>query len=482
MNIKPNAYETIVGLEIHVELGTFSKMFCRCKNPTLTDKPNTNTCPVCLGLPGALPYTNQQAIECCVKIALALNCEINNSSFFERKNYFYPDLAKGFQTSQYLHPFGEKGYLDIQVPVILGTRQLAETPESKNDPGQARINEASAKRARMTKMINKRVGITRVHMEEDTGKLMHSTVDGKEVSLIDFNRSGVPLVEIVTEPDIRSGEEAKIFLTELQKIIRYLGVSDADMEKGHMRLEPNISLRPPGQTTLAKYKVEVKNINSFKFVDKAIQFEEKRHKELLDKGEIPVQETRGWNEFKNKTVSQRSKEEAHDYRYFPEPDIPPIEFSDEQIKKIKESIPELPSIRVQRFEVDYGIKQYDAQILTKEKSLADYFEQAVEIGKEHKVNPQKIAGFIINKKINIDQVLPATLIKEILEASSMESINEDKLQNAIKQVLRENSQAVTDYKLGKTQVVGFLMGMVKRTLPEAKNNDQIREKVIEMLE
>ena len=329
-----NTYETVVGMEIHVELSTVTKMFCRCPVPTLQDQPNTRTCPVCLGLPGALPFTNKKAIESCIQIGLALNCSINLESFFERKNYFYPDLAKGFQTSQFLHPFAEKGYLDIKLS-----------------------NEI------------KRIGITRVHMEEDTGKLTHATLEGNEVSLIDFNRSSVPLVEIVTEPDIRSGEEAKIFLTELQKIIRYLGVSDADMEKGHMRLEPNISLRPFGQTTLAKYKVEVKNINSFRFVDKAIQFEEKRHEELLKKGETPVQETRGWNEFKNKTVSQRSKEEAHDYRYFPEPDIPPISFTKEEIIKIKNQITELPETKVKRFVSDFGLTEYNAEILTRDKKF-----------------------------------------------------------------------------------------------------------------
>lgn len=440
-------YETVVGLEIHVELNTKSKMFCRCKVPTLSDKPNTNTCPVCLGLPGALPYTNKKAIESCVKIALALGCKINTESFFERKNYFYPDLAKGFQTSQYLHPFGEHGQLEIEVD---GTR--------------------------------KNIGITRVHMEEDTGKLTHANVNGEEVSLIDFNRSGVPLVEIVTEPDIRSGEEAKAFLTKLQQIIRYLEVSDADMEKGHMRLEPNISLRPKDQKELAKYKVEVKNINSFRFVEKAIKFEEARHKEILDKGEIPTQETRGWNEFKNKTVSQRSKEEAHDYRYFPEPDIPPVQFTDSDIVKIKSEIPELPDGKIERFIQEYGIKIYDAQILSREKNIANYFEQSISIGKGFNVEPQKIASFIINKKPKIEEVLPANLIKQIVEENTFEKVDDLLLESAIKKVFEQNQQAVKDYKSGKTQVIGFLMGMVKKNLPEAKDNEQIRKKLSEMLE
>lgn len=440
-------YETVVGLEIHVELSTKTKMFCRCPIPTLSDKPNTRTCPICLGLPGALPFPNSKAIEDCVKIGLALNCTINKESFFERKNYFYPDLAKGFQTSQYLHPFGEKGFLEI-----------------KHD---GKI---------------KRIGITRVHMEEDTGKLTHSTVDGKGVSLIDFNRSSVPLVEIVTEPDIRSGEEAKVFLTELQKIIRYLGVSDADMEKGQMRLEPNISLRPVGQTELAKYKVEVKNINSFKFVDKAIQFEQKRHKELLDKGETPVQETRGWNEFKNKTVSQRSKEEAHDYRYFPEPDIPPISFTDEEILKIQSEIPELPDEKAKRFVTTFSLSEYNAEILTRDFEIASFFQRAVEDGKSVGIDAKTIANFIINKKPDLTNEEPAGLVIKLKAETSVESFDEQKLEEGIKSVMEQNQQIVNDYKSGKVQVLGFLIGQIRKAIPDAKDMDQIRKTLTKMLE
>ena len=440
-------YETVVGLEIHVELATTTKMFCRCPVPTLSDKPNTRTCPVCLGLPGALPFPNKKAIEGCIAIGLALNCSINQDSFFERKNYFYPDLAKGFQTSQFLHPFAEKGYLEIE------------------------INGAK-----------KKIGITRVHMEEDTGKLTHATVDGKEVSLIDFNRSSVPLVEIVTEPDIRNGEEAKIFLTELQKIIKSLGVSDAAMEKGHMRLEPNISLRPVGQKELAKYKVEVKNINSFVFVDKAIKYEEKRHAELLDKGETPLQETRGWNEFKNKTVSQRSKEEAHDYRYFPEPDIPPIKISDAELETIKNSLPELPQEKAQRFASEYGLSEYNAEILTRDGELATYFEDAIVKGKELTLDPKAIANYIINKKPKIEEQTTLELVKKIKDETTVESFDETKLAETIQKIMDENSQSVADYQAGKVQLLGFFIGQVRRTLPDAKDAEQIRNLLLKMLE
>ena len=439
-------YETVVGLEIHVELSTDTKMFCRCAVPSLQDEPNTRTCPICLGLPGALPYPNKRAIEDCIKIGLALNCSINLSSFFERKNYFYPDLAKGFQTSQFLHPFGEKGFLEIDV-----------------------------------NGVKKKIGITRVHMEEDTGKLTHSTVDGKDVSLIDFNRSGMPLVEIVTEPDIRSGEEAKIFLTELQKIIRYLGVSDADMEKGHMRLEPNISLRPQGQTTLAKYKVEVKNINSFKFVDKAIQFEEKRHFEILEKGQIPVQETRGWNEFKNITVSQRSKEEAHDYRYFPEPDIPPIEFTEDEVTNLKKQIPELPIQKAERFITSYGLNPSSAEIITRDKAISEYFESACGAGKLQDIEPKDIANEIVNKKVDIDTISAEKLIARIKDSKNIEQIDSTELHKIIIEVISENPLPVADYKSGKENVLMFLMGQTMKKLGRKADMNQIKNAILEAL-
>lgn len=422
-------YEPVIGIEIHVELKTRSKMFCGCKNdPFFAKHPNIYTCPVCLGLPGALPVPNKKAIEWTIKLGLALGCEIPLSSKFDRKNYFYPDLPKGYQISQYDQPLAVNG-------TLLGVR------------------------------------IRRVHLEEDTGKLLHTIVDGKKVTLVDFNRSGVPLMEIVTEPDIRSADQAKAFLKKLYQIIRYIGISDADMEKGSMRLEPNISVRQvtsDKRQELPKYKVEVKNINSFNFVKKAIEYEVKRHSDLLRQGKTPVQETRGWMEGKNATVSQRIKEEANDYRYFPEPDIPPMRWEKSQISNLKSQIPEMPDEKKERFIKTYALNAYDAGLLTDTKELADYFEECVKLGV---VPAKKLANWIINKKVNIDDVLPATLVKSIIKASAVSVISDAELEKVVQQVIKENPKAVADYKKGKEQALMFIVGMTMKAL-KGKGNPQ----------
>ncbi len=446
-----NKYIPIIGLEVHVELKTSSKMFCSCLPDYFGQKPNTHTCPVCLGLPGALPVANKQAIEWCIMIALALNCKINEFSKFDRKNYFYPDLPKSFQISQYDLPFGKNGYIEL-----------------KN---------------------RKRIGITRVHMEEDTAKLVHQfgmTNDQYPISnengtsLIDFNRSGVPLVEIVTEPDFHSAEDVVEYLQRLQRIVRYLGVSSADMEKGDMRLEPNISLSID-EKILPHYKVEVKNINSFKFVQKAIDFEIIRQTQLLQDGKIPLQETRGWNETKNGTVSQRVKEEANDYRYFPEPDLPPIRMAKGQISTLGKLVPELRENKITRFISDFSLSSYDADILTREKILADYFEEAVRVGKAYTVTPKQIANIIINKKVNFEKILPAELIKDMLQSRKTVSVTEEELSAVIDNVLKENEKAVTDYKNGKETVIMFLVGQVMRTIGKKVDAQMVKELLIKKL-
>lgn len=440
-------YTPIIGLETHIELSTESKMFCGCSANYFGQKPNTHTCPVCLGLPGALPVANKKAIESCIKIALALNCEIARTSKFDRKNYFYPDLPKSYQISQYDMPFGQNGWIELS--------------------------------------NGRKIGITRVHMEEDTGKLTHAEVNNQNVSLIDFNRSSVPLVEIVTEPDFHDALEVKEYLQKLQQIVRYLGVSNADMEKGDMRLEPNISVTdtPLDQVletkdfTLPPYKVEVKNINSFRFVEKAIEFEVKRHTEILEKGQIPAQETRGWNENKGITFSQRVKEEANDYRYFPEPDIPPFTFEDTYIQDLKNEIPELPDAKTKRFVSEYGLPAYDAEILTREKALADYFEEAVSTGKEFSVTPKQIANMIINKKPNLEEVMPASLVKQIVEENKVEALDDTELASIISEVITEQQKAVQDYKNGKESVIMFLLGQVMRKIGKKVNTQLVLAKI-----
>lgn len=435
--------KAVIGLEVHVELKTKSKMFCSCSAQYFGEKPNTHTCPVCLGLPGALPVPNEQALNWCLLIGLSLNCDIPLFSKFDRKNYFYPDLPKGYQISQYDQPFCLKGHI---------------------------------------KLSNKTIGITRVHMEEDTGKLIHEKVNGGDVSLIDFNRSGVPLVEIVTEPDFENAKEVKEYLQKLQQIVRYLGVSDANMEKGEMRLEPNISISlDVNSTKLPDYKVEVKNINSFSFVEKAINYELKRQLELLEKKETPTQETRGWDEKKQKTVSQRIKEEANDYRYFPEPDIPPIKWEKNHINDLKTKLPELPDEKVLRFEKDYSLSIYDSEILTKDINLANYFEEAIKIAKDHDLTPKQIANHIINKKINIENMLPAQLIEEIKWVNKTEDISETQLKQAIKKVLDDNPKIIEDYKKGKDSVIQFAIGQVMYIIKKKIDTDKLKRLILEDL-
>lgn len=411
-------FTPVIGLEIHVELGTSSKMFCGCSAAHFGKIPNTQVCPVCLGFPGALPVPNKTAIEWTVLVGMALGCQIPTFAKFDRKHYFYPDLPKGYQISQYDLPFCVKGRFN-------GIR------------------------------------IRRVHLEEDTAKMIH----GEGSTLIDFNRSGVSLIEIVTEPDLTSAAQARLFLQEIQHLVRWLGVCDADMEKGSMRLEANISLstgdRPP-ITKLPDYKVEIKNINSFRFVEKAINFEIERQEEVLQKGETVIQETRGFDEKTGQTRGQRWKEEAKDYRYFPEPDIPPIRWTKKQLDQIRKGIPELPSRRRQRFRQDYKLPDNYVRALTETQALADYFEEAVKVGQKHKISLKKIADTIVNKKPDINKILPAKLVEIIKKAVEKPVLSIEQLEAAIVQSIEENKGAVEDYKKGKESALQFLVGQVMR--------------------
>lgn len=437
-------YTPVIGLEVHVELKTKSKMFCGCSADYFGQEPNTHTCPVCLGLPGALPVPNKKAIDWCIMIGLALNCEIPLFSKFDRKNYFYPDLSKGYQISQYDKPFAQKGSIELS--------------------------------------NGKKIGITRVHMEEDTGKLTHQVIDDENASLIDFNRSGVPLVEIVTEPDFDNATDVKEYLQKLQQIVRDLDVSNAEMEKGNMRLEPNISLRKEGQTDLPNYKVEVKNINSFNFVVKAIESEIKRQSEILDKGETPTQETRGFVENTSSTVSQRSKEDAQDYRYFPEPDIPPLRFTQSYIDSLKISLPKLSSEIISDLENNYKLTVYQAEILSREKKLVELFKAAAvqaEKLKQDEIKPEskQIADWIINKKIDPNKTSASQLIKSIQSNLTLYDPGEE-LEKIIDKVLKENSKAVEDYKKGKENVIMFLVGAVMRQFPEKIDSGKVKASLL----
>lgn len=411
-----NKYRTIIGAEVHVELNTESKMFCSCKNdPFGADKPNIYTCPVCLGLPGALPVPNDKALDYTIMIGKALGCEIAKESVFDRKHYFYPDLPKGYQISQLSKPLCFDGKIETEL-------------------GTVRIN--------------------RVHLEEDTAKLIHDTVGEDRVSLIDFNRSGVPLVEIVTEPDIKSPEHAVLVLKKLRQIVRYLGVSGADMEKGSMRLEANISLSD--NDSLPDYKVEVKNINSFKFYKLATEYEIRRHSEILDSGKVPAQETRGWDEDSGKTVSQRSKESEQDYGYFPEPDIPPIDIKESRLKQIMENMPLLPSDYIKSL-IEIGISKAQVEILSSSKDSASFVLEAVKLSGPDQA--QDIANRVINKKLDITSVSPKQAVK-LLQKESEDKISGSALEKIVKQAVSEMPDVANDYKKGKREALGPMIGKV----------------------
>ena len=432
------SWESIIGLEIHIELKTKSKMFCYCSAEYFGHKPNTHVCPICLGLPGALPVVNKEAIKLTVLAGLALNCRIPFLSKFDRKNYFYPDLPKGYQISQYDMPLARNGKLRIE--------------------------------------NGKLIRIRRVHLEEDTGKLVHTIVKGQKATLIDFNRSGVPLMEVVTEPDLRTPEETKEFLKKLQQIVRYLGISDCDMEKGSMRCEMNVSLgRKHKRHKLPDYKVEIKNLNSFRFVEKALQYEIKRQKKLLERGKKPIQETRGWDERQQVTYSQRGKEEAQDYRYFPEPDIPPIRWEKLEIEKLRNFLPELPDEKAVRFKKKYGLSPDQIRILVDTHEKADYFEEAVEVGKEYQISAQRLANVIINKRVDTKKLLPAELIQILVKKAARPSLEVKELEKVIGEVLKKNSPAVADYQKGKENALEFLVGQVMRKTRGAADPNEARK-------
>ncbi|MFW6149557.1 MAG: Asp-tRNA(Asn)/Glu-tRNA(Gln) amidotransferase subunit GatB, partial [Atribacterota bacterium] len=352
--------DIVIGLEIHVQLLTKTKIFCNCSTDYIDQEPNTNTCPVCLGLPGGLPVLNKKAVELAIRTAVALNCRINSTSIFHRKNYFYPDLPKAFQISQYDLPLAEEGFMELTIG------------ETKK---------------------NGRIRITRAHMEEDAGKLVHIEQKGQIVdSLVDYNRACVPLLEIVTEPDIHSSKEAIIFLQNLRSIVQYLGVCDGNLERGSMRCDANISIRD-SKTHKLGTKTEVKNMNSFRAIKRALDYEICRQRELIKNGEKVSQETRRWDEANNQTVTMRSKEEAHDYRYFPEPDLLPLKIKDSWVNKIKASLPELPVDRKERFIRDFGLSNYNASRLVEIKTLGDYFEEAAKDYKDYK----KLTNWILSE-------------------------------------------------------------------------------------
>ncbi len=479
--------ETVIGLEVHVQLLTNSKMFCSCSTDYQDAPPNSVVCPICMGMPGVLPVINVRAVEFVVRTGLALDCEIASNTKFDRKNYPYPDLMKGYQISQYDQPIATEGKLIIDVD---GHEKL--------------------------------VGLTRVHLEEDVAKLLHrSDADGDGYSLLDINRSGVPLMEIVSEPDLRSAEEARTYLTDLRSILRYIGVSTANMEEGSFRCDANISLRPRGSSELGA-KVEVKNMNSFRSVYRALKYEEERQRRALEKGQSIAQETRGWVEGRGVTVTQRSKEYASDYRYFPEPDLPPLVIEPGWVEEIRESLPELPRARKARFIEEYGLPIYDAGLLTVSKPTADYFESAMAVKPSREIQRSKLAKSASNwmlgeltrllnlrgQEVTDVKIAPKDIVElvelveagtlsstmastvfeemfdtgsppsQIVEAGGMVQISDaDSIGSAIEEAISANPKPVADFLNGKETAMRFLVGQVMK-ITRGKANPQLATQLL----
>jgi len=482
-------YETVIGLEVHAQLLTQSKMFCACPTPSLESPPNSTVCPVCLGMPGVLPVINKRAVELTIMTGLALNCEIPDEAKFDRKNYHYPDLMKGYQISEYDLPLCKNGWIEIEVS------------------GE-------------TKMI----GITRVHLEEDTARSQHiANQAGQSYSLVDVNRSGLPLMEIVSEPDVRSAEEARAYLTKLRQVLRYIGASQANMEEGNMRCEPNVSIRPQGEPSFGQ-KVELKNINSFRHAFDAIKFEVERQTKLVESGGRIVQETRGWREDIHQSVSQRTKEYANDYRYFPEPDLPTLAVSREWVEEIRSQMPELPDARRRRFSEQYGLSDYDARVLTESRARAQFFEDTVALRdvEADAQFPKAVANWIngdfarllnaTNSQIQDSKITTAGLselielqtkgaisgktAKEVFETmfqtgrSPGDIVQEaglgqiesgDEVSTAIDKVIQDSPKAVEDYRSGKETAIKFLVGQVMRETRGRAKPDSVLQTLREKL-
>lgn len=470
-------YTTVIGLEVHSELKTKSKAFCSCSTE-FGGEPNTHVCPVCLGMPGALPVLNKQVVEFAIRAGLAVDCEIKKFNKFDRKNYFYPDLSKNYQISQFDKPICEGGHIDIEVD------------------GQT-----------------KRVGITRIHMEEDAGKLIHSgaTIKTSDSSAVDYNRAGVPLIEIVSEPDMRSAAEARAYMEKLKAILEYTDVSDCKMQEGSLRCDANISVMPEGATEFGT-RAEIKNLNSFRALERAIEYEIQRQIQLVEDGGTVVQETRTWDDGKGMTLSMRSKEEAHDYRYFPEPDLVPVEIDDAWIARVKSELPELPAARKARLMQEKGLVDYDAENIVSTKAMAEYFDEAAKHTEDSKgianwllgdvsayLNSENIAieqfpitpanlGEMVNlinkgvlssklaKKVFVEMLktgkTPQALVKEL----GLEQISDEgAIVKIVEETLAENPQSIIDYKAGKDRALGFLVGQIMKKSrgkanPEMVNN------------